>query len=80
MGLRGLVSHLVDVHVVDIAAEHFLGFLGGFGSAVCLDFVGFDFVVKILYIHLINAVGVAVGATGRAIVAVFDGREERSLI
>lgn len=75
------LAHGVDVHVVGIAAKSALGYLGGFGHVVSLDFVGLHFVVEVFYIDLEQTERGAVGAASLAVIVVesFERGEERGL-
>ena len=75
------LAHGVDVHVVGIAAKSALGYLGGFGHVVSLDFVGLHFVVEVFYIDLEHTELRAVGTASLAadVFGVFERGEERGL-
>ncbi len=81
VGSGSELAHIVDVHVVGVAAKAALGYLGGFGHAVSLDFVGLHFVVEVFYIDLEQTERGAVGAAGLAAIVVesFERGEERGL-
>lgn len=76
---RGLeLAHIVDVHIVGFAAKAALGYIGGFGHIVSLDFVGLHFVIEVFYIDLEQAELRAVGTAGLAanVVGVFERGKE----
>ena len=72
------LAHIVDIHIVGIGAKAALGYLGGFGHCVSLDFIGLHFVVEVFYIDLEQAELRAVGTASLAtdVVGVFERGEE----
>lgn len=58
------LAHIVDIHVVGFVAKTALGYVGSFGHAACLDFVGLHFVVEVLYIDLEQTEGGAAPLAG----------------